>query len=206
MRRALPLALALLAAAAGAPAQEQAWLWSDGHGGVFISGALESVPAPRRHTARPIRVSSMTRQPDAAPPGSPPGSGHAAAPFTPGGPDIIVTARFNGSVERGSLVDTGSQITVITTKLARALGIDLSRAREAWFTTAAGPVRAPVVELTSVEIGGARMEKLDAVALDYAGKGATSAIIGMNFLSGFAATLDLGGGVLTLAPPSGAMK
>ncbi|MBI4828279.1 MAG: clan AA aspartic protease [Nitrospinae bacterium] len=201
MRRALPLALTLLLAAAPAPAQEQAWLWTDGHGGVFISGALEAVPAPRRQSARPIRVSAITQPANAKQTDAPRGAGHAALTFTPGGQDIIVPARFNGSVERNAVVDTGSQVTIITTKLARALGLDLTRAREAWFATAAGPVRAPVVELDSVELGGARMEKLSAVALDFTGKGEVSAIIGMNFLSGFAATVDLGGGRLTLAAP-----
>lgn len=202
MRRVLPLALSLSLAAAPAAAQEQAWLWTDGHGGVFISGALEAVPAPRRQSARPIRVSAITQPADTGQKDAPRGTGRASLTFTPGGPDIIVPARFNGSVVRNAVVDTGSQVTVITTKLARALGLDLSRAREAWFTTAAGPAHAPVVELDAVELGGARMEKLTAVALDFTGKGEVSAVIGMNFLSGFAVTLDLGEGRLTLAPPA----
>ncbi|MBE7217082.1 MAG: TIGR02281 family clan AA aspartic protease [Caulobacteraceae bacterium] len=100
------------------------------------------------------------------------------------------TAQVEGRPVR-VLVDTGATAVALTAADARALGIaperlDYSRR----LATASGAVRAAPVTLSTVEVGGARVEQVSALVVD-GGLGAS--LLGMSFLdrlSGFSADRD----------------
>lgn len=88
-------------------------------------------------------------------------------------------ALVNGARVR-FLVDTGASAVALTAADARRLGFeprDLDYSLEV--ATAAGAARAARIELASVSVAGARVEKVQAVVLD---KGLPASLLGMSYL------------------------
>ncbi len=81
-------------------------------------------------------------------------------------------------------------MTIITTKLARALGYDIKNARIGRFKTPGGFLTAPVVKLDLMQVGPATVKNVSAVVFDFKWRGPVSVIIGMNFLSRFVFEID----------------
>jgi aspartyl protease family protein len=87
------------------------------------------------------------------------------------------------------LVDTGASVVALTRDDALRLGIRLQP--EDFISpvnTASGPARAARVILPSVTVGGARIERVEAMVVE---KGLTQSLLGMSYLgrlSGFEAT------------------
>lgn len=95
------------------------------------------------------------------------------------------------------MVDTGASVVVLTPADAARLGLDLgSDDFSGTVVTASGPVRAAPVELKTVAVAGARVDKVDALVV---AEGLPHSLLGMSYLgrlSGFTATP----GALTLRP------
>lgn len=97
-------------------------------------------------------------------------------------------AMIDGRVVR-VLVDTGASVVALTRDDAWRLGIDLQP--EDFISpvnTASGPARAARVTLSSVSVGGARVERVEAMVVE---KGLTQSLLGMSYLgrlSSFEAT------------------
>ena len=87
------------------------------------------------------------------------------------------------------LVDTGASVVALTREDALRLGLRLKPADfTTTVTTASGPARAAAVELDSVSVAGARVEKVAALVVE---SGLPSSLLGMSYLgrlSGFQAT------------------
>ncbi|HIL95524.1 MAG TPA: TIGR02281 family clan AA aspartic protease [Pseudomonadales bacterium] len=79
------------------------------------------------------------------------------------------------------LVDTGATIIALNTPTAKALGLDLSKARPLRATTAGGVVESREVNLASVEVGGIRINNVKAAVLE--GDYPEEILLGMSFLS-----------------------
>lgn len=135
------------------------------------------------------------------------GRGEAqAAPFAPA---AVVEARATGraaQVVRGPdghywaqakidgravqvLVDTGASVVALTRSDARRLGVDPApEAFTGQVQTASGLVRAAPVELESVSVAGARIDRVEALVVE---EGLTYSLLGMSYLgrlSAFEAT------------------
>lgn len=119
--------------------------------------------------------------------------------FERAGGAIRSTARFAGRVDAGVIVDTGASLTAISERLADRLGIDRRRPlRVVTVNTANGKVEAPVVDLESIDLHGARVTNVEAVVLPLEDDGGGEALLGLNFLEHFDLSLDARRGVLRL--------
>ncbi len=114
------------------------------------------------------------------------------------GHTLYVDAMLNASSRRYRLVlDTGASLTAISAGTARALGVaitaDLPRVELA---TANGMLRAPVISLRSVRVGGAFVEHVQAVVLPEL-EGADG-LLGLSFLNRFDMDINHSEGKLLL--------
>jgi len=187
---------AVIAASAAGP--DKVYRWTGPDGSVRASNSLSAIPEAYRATAVEMNVVNISQ---AAAGAERPGfaRGTATIGFPPSARRIEARALFNGKASRMAVMDTGSDMVVITTKLARALGYDISRLRKTWVATSSGRIQVPVVTLRNIKVGGAEAFGVQAVVMDFEGRGPVSALMGMNFLSLFVFEIDSGGGTMTLA-------
>ncbi|VAX17888.1 hypothetical protein MNBD_NITROSPINAE01-1073 [hydrothermal vent metagenome] len=194
----LVLTFAMLVLSGG----DYVYRWTDAEGTVRVTNNLLSIPKHKRAGVTPMRVftiESVEKTKTA-------GEGELAqnpvpVSFSEMGGGIVTSSLVNGVVRRDAIVDTGSEITVITTKLAVALGYDIRNARVGRFKTPGGSLTAPVIKLDLVQVGPATVKNVSAVVFDFKGRGPVSAIIGMNFLSRFAFEIDYSNKQITFHPP-----
>ncbi|VAX19419.1 hypothetical protein MNBD_NITROSPINAE03-654 [hydrothermal vent metagenome] len=175
--------------------------WADQKGSVHISNSLKSVPGQYLKNVKKIKridISSSKKSKESI---FSTATGEARINFSSDGDSMIAPAVFNGSVKRNVLIDTGSELVTITTKLARALGYDYENVRKAWFQTQSGPILAPVIKIERLAIGHAQVTGLRAAVIDFKGRGPVSAVAGMNFLSAFIFEIDTQNRSLTLTSP-----
>jgi aspartyl protease family protein len=126
--------------------------------------AAQLAPQPVAAVATPVQTTTGNR--DASIPKSP--DGHYWA-----------QADVNGSAVR-FLVDTGATTVALSPEDARRLGFDPSTLTYAYkVTTASGEARAAHVQLSSVAVGGAKVEGVDAFVIE---KGLTQSLLGMSYL------------------------
>ncbi|MEM8662275.1 MAG: TIGR02281 family clan AA aspartic protease [Pseudomonadota bacterium] len=89
------------------------------------------------------------------------------------------TARINGRAVQ-VLVDTGANVVALNSRQADALGIDYSAGQLGRVETASGAVNAWIVNLRSVDVGGIRVENVQASVLE--GSFPSTVLLGMTFL------------------------
>lgn len=187
MRQAAAAVLATASLVATAWAQDFAYKWTDANGAVHISASAGDVPPELRGKVEKIKVVRVSSADAGAGPVAASGGG---VTFPPGRDRIVVTAVFNDKVSRAAIIDTGSEWVTISPKLARALGADLETAGKALVKAHGGRVIAPVVDIESVSVGGAKVTGLQAAVLDAGRNGPEAAVIGMSFLSLFNVEID----------------
>ncbi|MEM1112067.1 MAG: TIGR02281 family clan AA aspartic protease [Pseudomonadota bacterium] len=91
----------------------------------------------------------------------------------------ITRARVNGR-STDVLVDTGANVMVLNTVQAQGLGVDYANGRPSQVKTASDMVPAWLVELESVELGGIRINAVEAAVLE--GNFPEHILLGMSFL------------------------
>ena len=176
--------------------------WTDANGSVRVTNNLSSVPENKRGDAQPMRVFTIESVDETNAVGQVELVQNSnTVLFSETASGIVTSSLINGAARRDAIVDTGSEIAVITTKLAKALGYDIKTAREGRFRTPGGFVNAPVVELESIKIGSAKVKNVPAAVIDFKERGPVSAIIGMNFLSRFIFEIDYASKKITFQPP-----
>jgi clan AA aspartic protease (TIGR02281 family) len=115
------------------------------------------------------------------------------------GNGILVTVRFNDSIDATYMLDTGASFVTLTPALAQRLQLDTSQVQPAQLTVADGRrVSALPVLLKSVAAGGARMERVEAVVMEGAAGTGFEGLLGMSFLRGFLIEVDPGTSSLAL--------
>jgi clan AA aspartic protease (TIGR02281 family) len=177
--------------------RDSVWRWTDESGSVHITGRREDVPAKHKPGSVPMKFSTVAEPaPEPVAPRPAPLEKERIVRFDPSGGMVAVQALIGESVERGAWIDTGSELTVITSKLAVALGVDVKGADKRVFHTQSGRVNAPVTILKSVKVGPAKAHDVMAAIMDFPGRGPVSAIIGMNFLSQFRFEINMREGTI----------
>lgn len=88
-------------------------------------------------------------------------------------------ATINGRQVR-VLVDTGANVVALNSSQARSLGVDYSKGNPADVETAGGHVKAWMVTLRSVSVGGIRVDNVQATVVD--GDFPATVLLGMTFL------------------------
>jgi clan AA aspartic protease (TIGR02281 family) len=125
-----------------------------------------------------------------------------AVPVTRVGRSLVVQARLNGTRDARLIVDTGADITVLSTEIARDLGL-LSGGGSSGMTlnTAGGAVRADIAKVTSISVGTALVHNVPVAVHDLPDAAAgVNGLLGLTFLDKFLVTLDMEKGELMLRP------
>lgn len=175
-------------------ARAQVYHWVDEQGVIHYTTGIESVPERYRPTARALAGSGAdppSERPSVA--GSP-----IAIPFTPGAP-ILVSARINGGGPVTLILDTGADRTLVAPAALARLGVQTPSTYDATVQGVTGAIRADVVSIQSLEVGGARAGPLAIIAHDAELAGADG-LLGRDFLSLFSVTIDPAASVVTLQP------
>jgi len=181
--------------------------WVDTAETVHVSDSLAAVPPEYRNQIEPMRLvepepSPATATPEVLPPAVtdivPPETAEFARFETIYEPDsgpyvevIKVPALVNDRVLAPMFVDTGSDVTVISFRLARRLG--LFQGKEGAFRqllqTTGGTVSTTMVILDKVEVAGAVNRFVPAVVVPSLSSG-VDGLLGMGFLSKFNVQID----------------
>jgi len=193
--------LRAVAGVAGEADDSFVYRWTGLKGSVHISNSLKSVPGQYLKNVKKIKRIEISSAGKRRKPVFSTVEGEARINFSLNDNAMIAPAVFNGSVKRNVLIDTGSELVTITTKLARALGYDYENMRKAWFQTQSGPILAPVIKIERLAMGRAQVTGLEAAVIDFKGRGPVSAVAGMNFLSAFIFEIDTQKRSLTLTSP-----
>jgi hypothetical protein len=187
---ALILSGLLLAGGAATPAAAQdpdtrVYQWVDDQATVHYSTGLDSVPERHRPAARPLPVAPRGPAPESV-----------AIPFTPGAP-ILVQATLNGAGTVVLVLDTGADRTMISPAALARLGVALPQTYRAEVRGVTGATRADLVWVSSVSVDGLAVGPLAVVAHD-PGLRTAEGLLGQDFLSVHAVTIDALTGVVTI--------
>jgi predicted aspartyl protease len=185
----------LLAGLLAADVEAEVYHWVDDQGVIHYTTGIESVPERYRPTARVMASSGAEAPPSESPAIA---GGGTTIPFTPGAP-IMVSARINGDGAVSLILDTGAERTLVAPAALARLGVATPNTYEATIQGVTGAVRADVVWIQSLEVGGSRAGPLPIIAHDAEISGADG-LLGRDFLSLFSVTIDTRANVVTLEP------
>lgn len=170
--------------------------WVDDKGVIHFTDNLHNIPEKFRGTA--IRIKAR-ETPMSEEPVKPIVYDKTSVPFQKMGKVVIVPATLNEKAERKFVVDTGASYTMISQATAKELDIDLEKKLPTIpFQTANGIIQAPLITLSSIDVGGLQVRDLTAAVHDVFPDPGISGLLGLNFLSNFRMDIDTKGGVLHL--------
>jgi clan AA aspartic protease (TIGR02281 family) len=192
------------------PADAEIYRWTDEQGRVHFTQSLDRVPAAQRAEAdaRAKRGTSrsLNRAGGSSDPAAPaptlrraqrrPG-GTLQIPFSRDGTLMRVDAMVNDTLRVPFLVDTGASGISLPSAYAERLGLAVGPDTErVQVHTANGIASRALVTLQSVEVGGARVELLEATVSPSMSIG----LLGGSFFNNFVYSVDAAAGVISLAP------
>lgn len=175
---------ALLALIGRSTLAGEMYRWVDEKGVVHFTDNLHNIPEPYRSNTGRIKT-PMAREPQNTP------ADRVSVPFHKKGEVVIVEALINEKATGSFIVDTGASYTIISQATARELEIDLGQDLPTIpFQTANGIIRAPLVTLAALDVGGMRLRDLTAAVYDVFPDSRVSGLLGLNFLSHFRIDID----------------
>ena len=170
--------------------------WVDERGVVHYTDNLHNIPEKFRANATRTKMPDTPRSQEASKPVS---FDKASVPFQKRGAVVIVPATLNEKAAARFVVDTGASYTMISQATAKELEIDLEKKLPTIpFQTANGIIQAPLVNLSSIDVGGLQVKDLTAAVHDVFPDASISGLLGLNFLSNFRMDIDTQNGVLHL--------
>ena len=130
------------------------------------------------------------------------GARTVTVPVYRAGRSLVVIARLNGERDARLIVDTGAEITVLSHEIVRDLGIvPTSSSRTITLNTVGGTVRADMVRVDQVTVGGLEVRHVTAAVHDLPeAPSGVEGLLGLSFLEHFLVTLDAREGKLYLSP------
>ena len=202
------LAALLLITMLGSPAPAEIYKWVDAQGRVHYTANLGEVPPGQRAAAEAAskqprghdRLQTFSAPARAASVMRPAASLQRSAASTwrirveRAGTSMRVQVRLNDEVTAPFIIDTGASDVVVPKRYVDELGIDLTRARDARYSTANGVITAKLITLDSVSLGGARVEQVPAAVSDSMGIG----LLGLSYFNRFQYNIDPSQGLVTL--------
>jgi predicted aspartyl protease len=192
---------------APSPAAAEIFRYTDAHGTPHYVEGLDSVPQEYRAKAVPMGLRNAPPGAATPEPTAPRGTAAGASSAPKGGATIkyqpgkaiMVDAKINGTTSARLLLDTGADGTMINPRVLVAAGASLSRpAGQSRVTGVAGSDTVTVVVIDSLEVGEARVGRMQVASYDVAGAG--DGLLGRDFLDRFSVNIDSANGVVTLSP------
>jgi clan AA aspartic protease (TIGR02281 family) len=205
---------AALAALLSAPVHAEIYQWTDAQGRVHFTEHLDRVPPAQRDAAMrgkraessgslqiiPSASAPASAEPETAsraPARSASGGRKIQIPFQPYGTLMRVHVRLNDTLDAPFFIDTGASGVSLPASVADRLGIRVTRdTPRAMVYTANGAVSLPRVRLDSIQLGGARVEGLEAMLNPSMDIG----LLGGTFFNNYVYSVDHDASVITLEP------
>lgn len=170
--------------------------WVDQNGVVHFTDNLHNIPEKQRPAASRIQAKES---PKAVEPPKSAAPSKVSIPIEKNGAIVVVEATLNGKTPAKLVVDTGASFTMISTAMAKEVGINLDGTRRTLpFHTANGVIQAPLADLESIAVGGMEVKNLTAAIHDALPNTTVSGLLGLNFLSNFRIDIDTEKGILLL--------
>lgn len=202
----IALAGVLLSLITAGSSAAEIYRWTDAEGKLHFTQDLGQVPVSQRSQAKRPETEAASRvQRFSAP------ARIESAPGTASGREIRIPFERRGTVMRVEaivnerhrvpfLVDTGASGVSLPSAVADQLGIRIrSDTPRVTVSTANGLVRFPLIELDSVQLGGARVEGIEATVNPTMSIG----LLGGRFFNNYRYSVDAAAGVITLVPNDG---
>jgi len=115
------------------------------------------------------------------------------------GSSFSVNVSLNRKINTELIVDTGATDTIISSSIARKMGVSFNQGQEVIYQVADGrKVSGRQVNIKEVRVGGAKVYNVQAVVLDSAETGNSPGLLGMSFLNNFIFRIDTEKGLLVL--------
>jgi clan AA aspartic protease (TIGR02281 family) len=115
------------------------------------------------------------------------------------GSSFAVNVSLNRKINTELIVDTGATDTIISSSIAKKIGVPFTKGQEVLYQVADGrTVRGRQVNIREVRVGGAKVYNVQAVVLDSAETGNSPGLLGMSFLNNFIFRIDTEKGLLVL--------
>ena len=115
---------------------------------------------------------------------------------------MVVPVLLNESRNTTLLFDTGASITVLSTELARSLGLSAAAGKTIRLKTVAAEVKAKVATLDSITVGGLSRSDFPVAVVDLnlGTSGRFDGILGMDFLGNYTIRIDNQANRILLTP------
>jgi len=187
--------------AGGAEVHAKIYKWKDDAGKLHFTDDPSSIPIKHRQeqsieTIRGVPDSSnpvKLKIPDHAP------KKHVI-PLTPiGNGNYLVDVMINGRIPGKFVVDTGASSVTISEELGRKVSRNLSSLPKLEVQTGGGTVDSPLLLLDSLQVGTAKVNKVEANVNKFMGQG-FDGLLGMSFLGDFQVQVDSNDDALILNP------
>jgi len=117
------------------------------------------------------------------------------------GNQFLVDVLLNNSQDAVLLLDTGASLSIISRELLAVLGIPYEPTiRTAWFNTANGRIKAPIIKLNSLAMDEVVVENIEVGVIGEFDSKKFDGLLGMNFLRHFDFIIDQNEHKLQLSP------
>lgn len=104
---------------------------------------------------------------------------------------LLVPCLLNDAYRYWLLADTGAALTMLTPQVAQEVGLEPDRpVRQQRIASVHRTALAPVLRLSSLQVGGQRAADLDVIVTDMAINLRLDGILGVNFLEQFRTTFE----------------
>ena len=192
------------------PAQAGVYSWTDDKGAIHFTDNLHKIPEKFRQGNRGFKQYRSARPPSSLPllerpmpsyysPGATGAQEYVIPLISNGGGNFLVEVILNNRVTATLMVDTGASLVTISDDLAKRLGYRFnSQSAQIPFTTAGGVVWMPMLALNKLEVGGARVDLVEASVNDQLGD--LDGLLGMSFLGDFRVEMDTARSQMILKP------
>lgn len=118
-------------------------------------------------------------------------TGKHVVKLTKRGNSLTTNVLLNRKVREDLIVDTGATDTVISSSLARKIGIQADKGKNVLCQVADGrAVNGKQINIKEVRVGGAKVYNVQAIVLDSGEIGNSPGLLGMSFLNNFIFKVD----------------
>ena len=118
-------------------------------------------------------------------------TGRHVVKLTRRGNSLTTNVLLNRKAKVDLIVDTGAADTVISSSLAKKIGISVNKGRNVLCQVADGrSVMGKQINIKEVRVGGAKIYNVQAVVLDSGEMGNSPGLLGMSFLNNFVFKVD----------------
>ena len=193
-----------------APASAEIYKWVDRDGQVHFTDTIAGIPLEYRDRIEEMTSTTLAPQSVPEPPQTgaerlsialTPASMSYEVPLQRAGNAMLVEAVVDRTKPARLVLDTGAELTVLSTAVARSLALNLKDAAVLPLRSASGVFFAPVMKVQSITVGDAVVYDVEVIVHD--ATPGLDGLLGMSFLDNFSVTISGSDHKLILTPLTG---